>query len=45
MQIETNIELIEDKITDEKIKQKLENIKQSTQNINNIISNLSFILR
>lgn len=45
MQIETNIELIEDKITDEKIKEKLENIKQSTQNINNIISNLSFILR
>lgn len=45
MQIETNIELIEDKITDKKIKEKLENIKQSTQNINNIISNLSFILR
>ncbi len=45
MQIETNIELIEDKITDEKITKKLENIKKSTANINKIISNLWFILR
>lgn len=45
MQIESNIELIEDKITDEKIKTKLENIKLSLKNINEIISNLWFILR
>lgn len=45
MQIETNIELIEDKITDEKVIKKLENIKKSTTNINKIISNLGFILR
>lgn len=45
MQIETNIELIEDKITDEKVIKKLENIKKSTANINKIISNLGFILR
>jgi signal transduction histidine kinase len=45
MQIETNIELIEDKIDDEKIIKKLENIKKSTANINKIISNLGFILR
>lgn len=45
MQIETNIELIEDKIEDNKIKQKLENIKNSTRNIDKIVSNLWFILR
>ncbi len=45
MQIETNIELIEDKIEDEKIKQKLDNIKNSTRNIDKIVSNLWFILR
>ena len=45
MQIETNIDLIEDKIDDTKIKEKLKNIKKSTQNINIIISNLWFILR
>ena len=45
MQIESNIELIEDKIIDEKIKIKLENIKKSSNNMNEIISNLWFILR
>jgi hypothetical protein len=45
MQIGSNIELIEDKISDEKIKNKLNNIKNSANNINNIITNLSFILK
>ncbi len=45
MQIDSNIELIEDKIENTKIKQKLENIKNSSSNINEIISNLWFILR
>jgi hypothetical protein len=33
MQIESNIELIEDKITDKKILDKIQNIKLSTENI------------
>ena len=45
MQIESNIELIEDKITQEKIKNKLKQIKTSTEDISNIVSNLWFILR
>ena len=45
MQIESNIELIENKITEKKIQDKLEQIKYSVKNINNIISNLWFILR
>jgi len=45
MQIESNIELIEDKISDKKIKEKLEQIKNSSKDINNIVSNLWFILR
>jgi len=40
MQIESNIELIEDKITQEKIKNKLKQIKTSTEDISNIVSNL-----
>jgi len=40
MQIESNIELIEDKITQEKIKIKLKQIKSSTEDISNIVSNL-----
>jgi len=45
MQIESNVELIEDKITDSKIKNKIEQIKTSSKDINEIISNLWFILR
>lgn len=45
MQIYSNVELLEQKITDTKGKQKLENIKLSTDNINKIVSNLAFILR
>lgn len=45
MQIDTNIEIIEEKISDEKILQKLENVKKSTENMNKIVSNLGFILR
>jgi signal transduction histidine kinase len=45
MQIESNIELIEWKIQEEKIKNKIEQIKNSTKDINQIISNLGFILR
>ncbi len=45
MQIESNIELIEDKINDKKILEKLEQIKSSSKNINSIISNLWFILK
>ncbi len=45
MQIESNIELIEDKISDAKIKNKINQIKQSSKDINEIISNLGFILR
>jgi len=40
MQIESNIELIEDKITQEKIKIKLKQIQYSTEDISNIVSNL-----
>jgi hypothetical protein len=40
MQIESNIELIEDKINDKKIKTRLESIKNSVNNINTIIKNL-----
>jgi len=45
MQIDSNIELIEDKITDKKIRNRLNLIKDSTKNINEIITNLGFILR
>ena len=45
MQIESNIELMEDKIKDEKIKNKLESIKNSVNNINTILKNLWFILK
>lgn len=45
MQIDTNIEILEEKITDKNILKKLENIKKSTENINKIVSNLWFILR
>jgi hypothetical protein len=40
MQIDSNIELLEEKIEDEKILKKLENIKKSSENINKIVSNL-----
>ena len=45
MQIDSNIELLEEKIEDEKVLKKLENIKKSSENINKIVSNLWFILR
>lgn len=45
MQIDSNLEIIEEKINDEKILKKINSIKDSTQNINKIISNLWFILR
>lgn len=45
MQIDSNIEMLENKIFDEKILQKLENIKKASENINKIVSNLWFILR
>lgn len=45
MQIDTNVEILEEKIDDEKMLQKIENIKKASENINKIISNLSFILR
>ena len=45
MQIESSIELIENKITDEKILEKITNIKSTVWKINSIISNLSFLLR
>ena len=45
MQIQSNIELIEWKIEDNKIKKKLDEIKSSTENMDKIISNLSFITR
>lgn len=45
MQIDSNIEILESKIEDKNILQKLENIKKSSENINKIVSNLWFILR
>lgn len=45
MQIESSIEIIENKITDEKILEKITNIKSTVWKINSIISNLSFLLR
>lgn len=45
MQINSNIELIENKIENSTIKNKINSIKESTLNINEIITNLSFILR
>ncbi len=45
MQIESNIELIENKIKNKKTKERLKSIKYSIYNINEIISNLWFILR
>lgn len=45
MQIESNIELIENKIKDENIKKRLKSIKESSENINTIITNLGFILK
>ena len=44
MQIESNIELIEDKIDNERIKNKINSIKESSNNINEIVSNLWFII-
>lgn len=43
MQIQSNIELMEDKIKDEETKERLESIKISIENINDIVSNLSFL--
>lgn len=45
MQIDSSIEILENKITDEKTLLKLKNIRSAVTNINNIISNLSFLLR
>ncbi len=45
MQINSNIELIEEKIKDEKIINKIKQIKKSTENINEILTNLWFILK
>jgi signal transduction histidine kinase len=45
MQIDSNIELIEEKISDERVKKRFLEIKNSTKNINEILSNLSFILK
>ncbi len=45
MQIQSSLELLEDKIKDEKMQNKIQNIKWATDNINNIISKLSFLLR
>lgn len=45
MQIETNIDILEAKISDKKQLEKLENIRKSVENMNNIISDLSFVLR
>lgn len=45
MQIDSNIEIIEEKVNDEKIKKRIESIKESSENINKIVSNLSFIIR
>ena len=45
MQIQTNIELMEDDINDEKNIKRLENIKVSIENINQILSNLWFLVR
>lgn len=45
MQIDSTIELLEEKVDDEKVLKKLKNIKTITSNINNIISSLSFLLR
>ncbi len=45
MQIETNIELLEEKINDSKVLEKFKSIKKSVENINKIISNLGFTLR
>jgi signal transduction histidine kinase len=44
MQIQSNIELIEGKIQDKEIEERLESIKISIENINNIVSNLSFLM-
>lgn len=45
MQIDSNIEILEEKIIDENFRKKLENIKKASENINKIVSNLWFILR
>lgn len=45
MQIDSNIEMLEGKITDPKIQKRIDEIKSSTQNINEIVTNLGFILR
>lgn len=45
MQIQTNIELIEEDIKDEKNLKRLDNIKDSIDNINEILSNLWFLVR
>jgi len=45
MQIESNIELIENRKLDNKLKIRIDSIKESIYNINEIISNLWFILR
>ena len=45
MQINSNLEIIENKIQDKNILEKLKNIENSTSNMNLIISNLNFILK
>jgi len=45
MQINTNIDLIETKIKDKNILEKLNSIRQSTEYLNNLVSNLNFILQ
>ena len=45
MQINTNLDLIENKIKDKKIISKLDSIRQSTEYLNNLVSNLNFILQ
>jgi len=45
MQINTNLDILEWKIKDNKIISKLDSIRQSTEYLNNIVSNLNFILQ
>jgi predicted RNA-binding protein len=45
MQINSNLDLIETKIKDKKILDKLDSIRQSTEYLNNLVSNLNFILQ
>ena len=45
MQINTNLDLIENKVEDTRIISKLDSIRQSTEYLNNLVSNLNFILQ